>query len=513
MRLGELVATSRRIAATRSRLAKAEHLGALLAGLAPEEVGVAVSYLSGELPQGRIGVGPALVREVWPPAPAAEPSLTVGEVDDAFIRIGSSTGPGSARARGELLAALLARATAEEGEFLARLILGELRQGALEGLMVDALARATGIDAARVRRAVMVSGDLPAVAGAALGGGEAALERFRMRLFHPLQPMLAQAAEDVDEALGRLGRAAVDAKLDGARVQVHKDGDEVRVYTRSLHEVTAAVPEVVEAVRRLPARAAILDGEALALRPDGAPHPFQVTMRRFGRRLDVEAMRRELPLSAFFFDLLRLDDDELLDRPAGERFAALAGAAPAGLVVPRLVTADPAAAAAFLAATLARGHEGVLAKDLASPYAAGSRGAGWLKIKPAHTLDLVVLAAEWGSGRRRGWLSNLHLGARDPGGGGFVMLGKTFKGMTDEVLAWQTERLQRLAIGSEGHTVHVRPELVAEVAFNDVQASPHYPGGMALRFARLKRYRGDKTAAEADTVETVREIHLRGGGG
>jgi DNA ligase-1 len=351
------------------------------------------------------------------------------------------------------------------------------------------------------------------VASAALRGGEAALDRFRMRLFHPLQPMLAQTADGVEQALGRLGRAAFDAKLDGARVQVHKEGDEVRVYSRQLHEVTVAVPEVVAAVRRLPARAAILDGEVLALRPDGTPHPFQVTMRRFGRRLDVEALRRDLPLSPFFFDALRLDDEELLDRPAGDRFAALGAALPGDELVPRVVTADPREAAAFLAAILARGHEGVMVKDLASTYEAGSRGSQWLKVKPAHTLDLVILAAEWGSGRRRGWLSNLHLGARDPRTGGFVMLGKTFKGMTDRMLAWQTERLQGLAVGREGHVVHVRPELVVEVAFSDVQASPQYPGGLALRFARVKRYREDKGAAEADTIDTVRAIHLRAAGG
>jgi DNA ligase-1 len=325
--------------------------------------------------------------------------------------------------------------------------------------------------------------------------------------------MLAQTAEGVEEAVERLGRAAFDAKLDGARVPVHKEGDEVRVFTRQLNDVTAAVPEVVAAARRLPARSAILDGEVLALRPDGTPWPFQVTMRRFGRRTDDAALRDELPLSPFFFDLLFADGVELLDRPAEERFAALAEAAPADLLVPRLITADPAAAAAFLARTLAAGHEGVMAKDLASTYEAGSRGAGWLKIKPAHTLDLVVLAAEWGSGRRRGWLSNLHLGARDPATGGFVMLGKTFKGMTDRTLAWQTERLQQLAVAHDRHTVHVRPELVVEIAFNDVQESPHYPGGLALRFARVKRYREDKTAAEADTIETVREIWRRSGGG
>jgi DNA ligase 1 len=518
MRLAEIVATSAAIAATRSRLAKARHLGDLLARLAPEEIETAVAWLAGELPQGRIGLGPALVRGARPGGAAAEPSLAVGEVDEVFARIAETVGAGSQAARGDLLGGLLARATGEEQDFLVRLVLGELRQGALEGLMVEALAGvvsmpAAALPAAAVRRALMVSGDLPAVARAALTQGAAGLDRFRVRLFRPLVPMLAQSAEGVEEAVERLGRAAFDAKLDGARVQVHKEGDEVRVYTRQLNDVTAAVPEVVAAARRLPVRTAILDGEVLALRPDGTPWPFQVTMRRFGRRTDVAALRDELPLAPFFFDLLLADGDELLDRPAEERFATLADAAPSDLLVPRLLTADPAAAAAFLERTLAAGHEGVMAKDLASTYEAGSRGAAWLKIKPAHTLDLVVLAAEWGSGRRRGWLSNLHLGARDPATGGFVMLGKTFKGMTDAMLAWQTERLEQLAVAHDGHVVHVRPELVVEIAFDGVQQSPHYAGGLALRFARVKRYREDKSAAEADTIETVREIWRRSGGG
>jgi len=513
MRLAELVETSGRIAATRSRLAKAGHLAELLARLAPDEVEVAVSWLAGELSQGRVGVGPALLRDAWPPGAADEPSLTVGEVDVAVTRLAEATGAGSQRARGELLAGLLARATRPEQEFLGGLLLGELRQGALEGLMVDALARAAEVPADAVRRAVMVSGDLPSVARAALESGAEGLARFGVRLFRPLQPMLAQTAEGVDEALDRLGRAAFDAKLDGARVQVHKEGDEVRVFSRGANDVTAAVPEVVAVARSLPAASAILDGEVLALRGDGTPWPFQVTMRRFGRRSDVEAMREKLPLTPFFFDVLLLDGDELLARPAAERFDALAGAVPAFAAIPRVVTADPSEAAAFLEQTLAAGHEGVMAKALDAPYEAGSRGSLWLKVKPTHTLDLVVLAAEWGSGRRRGRLSNLHLGARDSATGGFVMLGKTFKGMTDEMLAWQTERLQRLAVAHDRRTVHVRPELVAEIAFDGVQESPHYPAGLALRFARVKRYRPDKRAEEADTVETVRRIHrgIRGG--
>ncbi len=321
--------------------------------------------------------------------------------------------------------------------------------------------------------------------------------------------MLAQPAADLPDALERLGEAMLEWKLDGARVQVHRSGDEVRVFTRNLHEVTAAVPEIVETVRSLRVSSLVLDGEAIALREDGAPQPFQVSMRRFTRRLDVDRMRRELPLSGFFFDCLHLDGDDLLSAAAADRVAALDKVLPAAMRVPRLRTAEGAAASAFLAEALRLGHEGVMAKDPEAAYEAGRRGSGWLKVKPAQTLDLVVLAAEWGHGRRRAWLSNLHLGARDPEHGGFVMLGKTFKGLDDATLAWQTERLRELAIGDEGFVVHVRPELVAEIAFSDLQESPRYPGGLALRFARLRRYRTDKTAADADTIATVRALFAR----
>ena len=331
-----------------------------------------------------------------------------------------------------------------------------------------------------------------------------------MRLLEPVLPMLAQPAADVDEALALLGEAALEWKLDGARVQVHRDGDDVRVFSRTLREVTAAVPEVVEAVRALPARRLALDGEAIALRPGGTPEPFQVTMRRFGRKLEVARLRSELPLSVLFFDVLHADGEDLVAAPGRARQEVLASALPAPFRVPRLVTADPAAASAFLEDALRRGHEGLLAKSLDAPYEAGRRGSSWLKVKRAHTLDLVVLAVEWGSGRRKGLLSNLHLGARDPENGGFVMLGKTFKGMTDEMLAWQTERLKALALGTtDGYVVHVRPELVVEVAFDGLQESPRYPGGLALRFARVKRYRTDKRPEDADTIDTVRAIHAQ----
>jgi DNA ligase 1 len=506
MRLADLVTTSSRVAETRSRSEKIAALAGLLRRLGPGEIDPAVAWLSGHLRQGRIGLGPAAVRDASPGTAAEEASLTVGEVDAAFDRIAGATGPGSTAERSRLLAGLLSRATAEEQSFLVRLIFGELRQGALAGLMAEALAAAAEVPAGEVRRALMLAGELPEVARAVLLEGRPGLARFRLELFRPLQPMLAQAAGDPSEALERLGEAALELKLDGARVQVHKAGGEVRVFSRRGNEVTPAVPELVESVQALPAGQLLLDGEVIALRPDGSPHPFQVTMRRFGRKLDVPRMRGELPLTPFFFDILHLDGVDLIDLPAGERFAAL-GDAVQGLAVPRIVTADAEAADSFFEEALARGHEGIMAKALNAPYEAGRRGASWLKIKPAHTLDLVILAAEWGHGRRQGWLSNLHLGARDPENGGFVMLGKTFKGLTDAILVWQTKKLQELTLGTEdGWVVHVRPELVVEVAFSDVQESPIYPAGMALRFARVKRYREDKPASEADTIATVRKI-------
>ncbi len=525
MLLADLVRVSVRVAATRARLEKVAHLAGAIRALAPGERRVGLSWLAGDLPQGRIGVGWAAMRAALassPPAPTA--SLAVAEVDAAFSRIEAARGSGSSGERARLLGALLARATGEERDFLVRLVGGELRQGALEGVLVEAVARASEIPAAEVRRAAMMAGALPPVGEAALAEGAAGLARFRLRLLEPVRPMLAETAAGVEEALADLGEAALEWKLDGARVQVHREGDDVRVFSRALRDVTPAVPELVEAVRSLPARRLVLDGEAIALRPDGAPEPFQVTMRRFGRRpapsgavsgrairgadrLDLETLRRELPLSVLFFDALHAEGEDLAARPARERHAALAGALPEPLRVPRIVTADPAAAAVFLEDALRRGHEGLVAKALDAPYEAGRRGASWRKVKRARTLDLVVLAAEWGHGRRKGFLSNLHLGARDPEHGGFAMLGKTFKGMTDEMLAWQTEQLRPLALGeSDGWVVHVRPALVVEVAFDGFQASPRYPAGVALRFARVKRYRTDKRPEDADTIDTVRGI-------
>ncbi len=501
----------RRVTEVSGRKEKTAILAALLQGADAAEVEVVVRWLSGELRQGRIGVGYAQVRDLEA-SPATEPSLDVLEVDTWLDQIKEIAGAGSQGRRRDRLAAIFARATDREQRFLSRLLVGELRQGALEGVMVDALAKASAVPAATVRRAWMMSGDLGKVAHQAFAGGETALGAYGIELFRPLQPMLADTAEDIGEALGRVDRAVVEWKLDGARIQVHKRGDEVKVYTRALREVTSAVPEVVDQVKALGVRDLVLDGEVIALRPDGRPYPFQTTMRRFGRKtsqgeLGGLSLRGELPLTPYFFDCLAWDGTTLLDLPLTERLAPIEAIAPA-LVVPRVAPTSLAEAEAFFAHAMGSGHEGVMVKDLGTPYAAGARGSSWLKVKPAITLDLVVLAVEWGSGRRTGLLSNLHLGARDPAGG-FVMLGKTFKGLTDEMLAWQTAHLLALATEKSEWVVKVRPELVVEIAFNDVQESPRYPGGLALRFARVKAHRPDKSAAQADTIETVREIFDR----
>ena len=506
MLLDEVAGTSAAVANSSARLAKVERLAACLRRLEPGEVHPVVAFLSGELRQRQIGVGWAALRDV--PGPAADPTLTVGEVDAAFERIGRLAGPGSQAERRRLVAELFSRATAGEQRFLIGLLSGELRQGALEGVMVEAIARAAGVAAAEVRRALMLRGSLGPVAEAALTEGVPGLRAFHLEVGRPLQPMLASTAPSLEVAMEKVGEAAVEWKLDGHRIQVHRAGTEVAVFTRTLDDITARVPEVVAAALTLPVEAAVLDGEVIALQPGGRPHPFQVTAGRVGSRLDVERLAETLPLTAFLFDLLHLDGQDLIDRPGSERHAALVAAVPEPLRMPRRVTADLAVAAAFLDDTLARGHEGVMVKSPATAWEAGRRGAGWLKVKPVHTLDLVVLAAEWGHGRRRGWLSNLHLGARDPGTGGFVMLGKTFKGLTDQLLTWQTRRLQELAVGpTDQWVVHVRPELVVEIAFDGVQASPRYPGGLALRFARVLRYREDKRPEEADTMQTVRALH------
>jgi ATP-dependent DNA ligase I len=538
LKLAALVDTSRRVAATRGRRDKIALLAELFTRVPPDEIELAAAYLGGVVPQEKLGLGWAALQaasgavsepDVHVRAPEADTLFTaaapdgeeraaggtefadvgLAELDATLERIARTTGKGSADARRRLLRGLLARLGEDERHFLFGLVMGELRQGALDALVIEAVARAAGLPADDVRRAVMLTGDLPHVARAALTEGAAGLARFAVQLFRPVLPMLAGSADSAAEALSELGEAALEWKLDGARVQIHKAGDEIRVFSRRLNEVTPAVPEIADAVRALPARELILEGEAIALRPDGIPHPFQTTMTRFGRRLDVERMRGTVPLTLFLFDLLYLDGVSLLDEPLARRAAMLADRVPASLLVPHTRTASADEAEQFLADALARGHEGIMAKALDSPYEAGRRGRRWLKVKPVRTLDLVVLAAEWGHGRRRGWLSNLHLGARDDVQGGFVMLGKTFKGMTDELLAWQTTRLQELEVSRDGHTVYVRPELVVEVAFNDLQASPQYPGGLALRFARVKGYRPDKSAAEADTLSALQQIWRR----
>jgi len=469
------------------------------------EIRAGVSYLSGELPGGRIGLGHAAVYGI-DVDPAPSPELTLAAVDAALTAIGAMSGPGSQRQRRDTLSDVMRRATQDEQDFLRALLLRELRQGALENSMAEAIAEVIGADAGSVLRAVMLSGNLVDVAVSALTEGAEGLSRFHLTLFRPVRPMLARTAGSVTEALDRHRPAAIEVKLDGARVQVHKDGRRIAVYTRNLRDVTAYLPEVAEAARELTPASLIVHGEVIALTPDGRPEPFQVTMTRFGRKLDVAAMRESVPLTPFFFDCLHVDGTDLIDATGAERWETLRGIVASENLPRRIVTADTGVARTFYDDALASGHEGVMVKSLDAPYQAGRRGSGWLKVKPAHTLDLVVLAVEWGSGRRRGWLSNLHLGARDPESGGFVMVGKTFKGLTDEMLAWQTNRFLALETRRDGNVVYVRPEQVVEVALDGVQASSRYPGGMSLRFARVKGHRDDKGPDEADTIEMVKKM-------
>ena len=579
MLLAEVAEVSRAVAGSSGRLAKIAAIAAALRDAGRGEVPIVVAYLSGELPQRQIGVGWAALRSA--PSASVAPSLTVLGVDASFSEIGAVVGPGSVAERKRLVDEVLGAATAEEQYFLVRLLSGELRQGALDGVMTEAVARASEVPVAQVRRAVMLRGSLPAVAEAALDGGVDALSEFGLLVGQPLKPMLASSAPSVEAALakiaadadkarggnrragkGQAGKAsvgkadggkadggddggnangdggseagaaragetagaaetagtpaAVEWKLDGIRIQAHVSGGSVRLFTRTLDDITGRLPEVVAALAALPLRTAVFDGELIALRPDGRPYAFQDTAARAasqsgtggdgGAGAGAGTGDPSVPLSAFLFDVLHLDGADLIDLPDVQRRDALAAVVPPEMLMPRLVTANPEDADAFFRDAVARGHEGVVVKSLATPYAAGRRGAGWIKVKPRHTLDLVVLAVEWGHGRRQGWLSNLHLGARDPETGGWVMLGKTFKGLTDELLTWQTARLQELEDHRDDWTVYVRPELVVEVAFDGVQRSPRYPGGVALRFARVLRYREDKPAAEADTIASVRDL-------
>ncbi len=498
MLLADLVDASQQVGATSSRKVKLAVLAGVLGRAGATEVGPAAAFLSGQLRQGRVGVGWAQVSAV-DAAPAPSPTVTVLDVDQAVTRLAALGGAGSAAARSAELAGLFGRATATEADFLRRLLLGDLRQGALAALVTDALAAAIAVPVDVVRRAVMLDGDLSRVAELAVAGGAPALQAIGLQVLRPVQPMLAATAADVGEAIAACGLSSVEWKLDGARVQAHRDGDEIRLFTRNLNDVTARLPAVVAAVRSLPADRLVLDGEVLSVGTDERPDSFQDIMSRFGRHDGGGG-----DLGVWFFDLLHVDGRDLLDEPLLDRAALLAAIA-GPLRVPSVVTDDPEVAAAFAAGALAAGHEGVMVKGATSRYEAGRRGSAWRKVKPVRTLDLVVLAAEWGHGRRRGWLSNLHLGARGPDGG-FVMVGKTFKGLTDALLGWQTERLQEIEVAREGIVVHVRPELVVEIALDGVLASDRYPGGVSLRFARVRRYRPDKTPADADDIATVQAI-------
>ncbi len=505
MLLVSLVQVSARVSETTKRLEKTALLANLLKQLEPEEATAAVGFLSGSPRQGRIGIGYATLQSAM--ATAAETAgIQILEADYILQQISAVQGSGSEQRKRDLLRDLFSRATPEEQRFLVSLLGGELRQGALEGIMLESLASASGVSPERIRRAAMMAGGSAAIARAALEKGDEGLAPFDIQLFRPVQPMLAATADDTSAALACLADPILEYKLDGARIQVHKSGTEVVVFSRGSNDVTAAVPEVVAAARALPAQDLILDGEVLSLAPDGRPRPFQVSMRRFGRKLDVDRLLAELPMTPFWFDLLYLDGAPLVDHPQQLRFAELARLTPPPNLIPHLTPQDSQAAEDFLHQALQRGHEGVMAKDRASTYAAGARGQSWLKIKQARTLDLVVLAAEWGNGRRKGWLSNLHLGARDIEKGGFAMLGKTFKGLTDEMLVWQTQELMRLEVAQDKYTVYVLPKLVVEVAFNEVQVSSRYVSGLALRFARVKRYRTDKSAVDCDTFQTVQKL-------
>src|SRR5262245_32539537 len=500
--LADVVAASDEVTSTSARSRKVAILAELLRRLDPGEVPVAVGFLSGVPRQGRVGVGYSTIHGISE-QPAAEPSLTVADLDGAITAVQAATGPGSAGKRQELLGALLGRATAAEGDFVKRLFTGELRQGALAGVMADAVAKAAAVPADVTRRALMLSGDLTRTAEIAMADGEQGLRSVGFEIFRPILPMLASTAETVTEALSGFDRASVEWKLDGIRIQIHRRGDEVRIYTRNLNEITQALPGIVDAVLRLPVRQAVFDGEALWMGDDG-PATFQDTVSQIDGNAPPEGV------VTFLFDLLHVDGDDLLDTPLVERAAWLAALAPE-LKIPAVLTSDPEEGDLVLQESLRAGHEGVVVKDAASVYAAGRRGKAWRKVKPVRTYDLVVLGAEWGHGRRQGWLSNLHLGARDPQAGEFVMVGKTFKGMTDELLGWQTKELLERETERRGITVFVRPELVVEIALDGVQSSTRYPGGVALRFARVKRYRPDKNADEADTIDDLRALLQRAG--
>jgi ATP-dependent DNA ligase I len=495
--LADVVAASREVTETSSRSGKVAILAELLGRLERDEIPVAVGFLAGVPRQGRVGVGYSTIYGI-DTAPASRPSLTVDELDRAIAEVQGTTGSGSAAKRRQILGELLGRATEQETDFVKRLFTGELRQGALAGLMIDAIAKAAGVSGQLARRALMLSGDLTRTAEIAITEGEDGLRAVQLELFRPILPMLASTATSVPEAVASFHKSSVEWKVDGIRIQIHRRGDEVRIYTRNLNEITDALPGIVDAVRRLPVTQAVLDGEALWMGEDG-PAAFQDTVSQLDRHAPPEGV------VTFLFDVLHLDGEDLLDTPLEQRAARLEGIAPE-LRIPAVVTSDPAEAERVQEEALSAGHEGVVVKDAASLYTAGRRGKTWRKVKPVRTYDLVVLGAEWGHGRRQGWLSNLHLGARDPRSGELVMVGKTFKGMTDELLAWQTKELLARETSRRGIAVFVRPELVVEIALDGVQSSTRYPGGVALRFARVKRYRPDKRADEADTIDDLRAL-------
>lgn len=502
----DLAELNEQISATTSRSRKRDLIAAALSCVSPDQRSLMVSYLCGELPQGRIGIGPATLRELELPQPEPGGGLTLPRADRYFEQIKLIGGKGAKQRRAGTLATVLAETTRPGQLFLLRLLSGGLRQGALLGVVEAAVAAAAGVSAAALRRAVTLSGSLVEAARVAFSLGEPGLLEIQMSLLRPLAPMLASPAPSMEEAVGRWGRSWWELKLDGARVQVHRQADQVKVFSRSLREVTSSLPEVVEAALTFPSEGFVLDGEVVAVDKAGRCLPFQETMRRFGRRGAPRSLRRELPLRVCFFDLLLNGGQELLDRPFEERRRRLEDLVGSYAVEGQMVESQEQAEK-FLARAMQDGYEGLMAKNLDGCYEAGRRGAHWLKLKPYHTLDLVVIGAEWGSGRRRGWLSNLHLAAADPVSGDMIMLGKTFKGLSDKVLRWQTKRLLELEVERDEHTVYVRPELVVEIAFNELQSSPHYPGGLALRFARVKGYRGDKSAEQADTMDTVREFY------
>lgn len=502
--LADLVATHEAVAATRSRLAKTASLAELLARCAPDEVGIVVDYLSGVVPQRRLGVGWRSLSDL--PPPSTQASLTIADVNAAFEVLARASGTGSAAVRRTTLHELLGRATRAEQDFLRALITGNLRQGALDGVVVQAIAGAYAVPEPVVRRAVMLAGSAAVVAQTAAASGEEGCASIGLVVGRPIRPMLAASAKTIAEGIDAVGGGAVvvDCKLDGIRLQIHRRDGEVSLFTRSLDEITDRLPEVVEEITALPGGDLVLDGEAIALAPDGRPLAFQETGARTASSADPAALRERTPVSTFLFDIVHRDGADLLDEDARTRDQHLREIA-AHLMVERIITESATDAVDFSERVLQHGHEGVVIKAATSTYAAGRRGSGWVKVKPVHTVDLVVLAVEWGSGRRQGWLSNIHLGARDSRTGELVMVGKTFKGMTDEMLRWQTERFRELAVGpTDGWVVQVRPEQVVEIAFDGVQRSTRYPGGIALRFARVQRYRDDKTIDAIDTLDTLR---------